>query len=283
MGWTTTHEPDAFLAAAGAFLRAQPARHTVLITVPESLRRRGPNAYGDDAPLLGWWEAGDGAVRAAFLHTPPFPLLLSDAPDGALAALADELARIGRRPQAVNGTPATATSFARAWCEHAPGDLTPTLRSRLYRLAELTPPQPPPPGGARVATAADRDVLIAFYEGFMRDTDVPLAPAQRFVDERLGHDGLVLWIDDAGEPVAMAGATRKVADMVRVAPVYTPPEQRRRGYGGAVTAAISERALADGAREVVIFADLDNPTTPTLYPSIGYERVEDHVILKFAS
>ncbi|MFE2162214.1 hypothetical protein ACFW9M_30945 [Streptomyces lydicus] len=38
MTWTTTRDLDAFEAAAGDFLRARPAEHTVLLSVVSSLR-----------------------------------------------------------------------------------------------------------------------------------------------------------------------------------------------------------------------------------------------------
>lgn len=36
---------------------------------------------------------------------------------------------------------------------------------------------------------------------------------------------------------------------------------RGRGYAGAVTAEVSGAALAEGARDVVLFADLSHPTS----------------------
>ena len=49
--------------------------------------------------------------------------------------------------------------------------------------------------------------------------------------ERIDADRLWLWEDEAGEPVALAARTATAAGVARIAPVYTPPEHRRRGYG----------------------------------------------------
>ncbi|MDP9319178.1 MAG: hypothetical protein M3O94_08950, partial [Actinomycetota bacterium] len=57
--------------------------------------------------------------------------------------------------------------------------------------------------------------------------------------------------------------------VTRVGPVYTPPEHRRRGYGAAVTAACTRDAL-DHAEDVVLFTDLANPTSNSIYQQIGY-------------
>jgi predicted GNAT family acetyltransferase len=100
------------------------------------------------------------------------------------------------------------------------------------------------------------------------------------VEDRIGYGGLTLWEAD-GVPVSLAGLTRTVAGAVRVGPVYTPPALRGRGYAAAVTAAVSRAALGAGAREVLLFTDLANPTSNALYQRIGYVPVTDRVVLDF--
>jgi predicted GNAT family acetyltransferase len=81
----------------------------------------------------------------------------------------------------------------------------------------------------------------------------------------------------------MAGTQRSVAGVVRLGPVYTPPAERRRGFGGAVTAAVSQAALVAGATDVVLFTDLANPTSNALYQRLGYRPVEDRVLLELTA
>jgi predicted GNAT family acetyltransferase len=70
--------------------------------------------------------------------------------------------------------------------------------------------------------------------------------------------------------------------MVRVGPVYTPPQSRGRGYGTAVTAAVSQQALRAGAEDVLLYTDLANPGSNSIYQRIGYRPVEDRVVLTFS-
>jgi predicted GNAT family acetyltransferase len=79
----------------------------------------------------------------------------------------------------------------------------------------------------------------------------------------------------------MAGAHQPTAGVVRVAPVYTPSEHRRRGYGGAATVAVSQAALDASAADVVLFTDLANPTSNALYQRLGYRPLEERVVLRF--
>jgi predicted GNAT family acetyltransferase len=69
--------------------------------------------------------------------------------------------------------------------------------------------------------------------------------------------------------------------MSRIAPVYTPPEQRGHGYASAVTAAVTQIALDRGSGKVLIFTDLANPTTNHIYPAIGYEAMSDSAEYRF--
>ena len=96
---------------------------------------------------------------------------------------------------------------------------------------------------------------------------------------RLGNAEVVWEVD--GALVSQAGSRRPVAGMSRVGPVYTPPEHRGHGYAAAVTAAASQWALDAGARCVVLFTDLSNPTSNRLYPRIGYRPVLDALEVVF--
>ena len=158
MGWQTTSDVAEFLAAAGPFLRADRVRNTVLLTVTETIRenpaiyRAAPAAdpadpaadITDGLPLFGWWTA-EATVRGAFLHTPPFPVLLSAVPARAAASLATQTLA-GRPLGGVNADPGAAEAFAGAWREVTGGRVGEHRRNRLYRLAGLTWPDPLPDG-----------------------------------------------------------------------------------------------------------------------------------------
>lgn len=279
MEWILTEDVEEFLAAAEGFLRSQRAQNTVLLTASETLRIRGPGMFGAGTPLFGWWGEA-GAVAGALLDTPPFPLLLSRMPEEALAPLAVALAERARRLSGVNAAAGAAEVFAAAWEERTAVTAKPHRRQRLYRLTELVEPDPLPPGRPVVAGAEHRALLVEWHEAFVRELDEAAPNPANLVDDRLDFGGLTLW-EVHGEPVAMAGVTRQVAAMARVAPVYTPPDQRRRGYAGAVTAAVTQGALDAGAEEVLLFTDLDNPSSNSLYQQLGYRAVEDRVVLLF--
>jgi len=151
----------------------------------------------------------------------------------------------------------------------------------MYQLGRLLPPDPAPPGRARVATAADSGLLLAWLEAFHHEADDGGGPdMRRTLADRLSYGGLTLW-ETADGPVSLAGVTRAVGGQARVGPVYTPPGRRGRGFGGAVTAAVSQAAKDAGVAEVLLYTDLANPTSNALYQRLGYRPVSDGVELHF--
>jgi predicted GNAT family acetyltransferase len=281
MAWTLTADLDEYLTAAGDFLRSRPVQNTIQLAATETLRARGGSAFGEIAPLFGWWRSGAGAVQSVFLHTPPFPALLTPLPAGSAEPLARALTARRRRLAGVNAEQDDAARFAAAWSELTGATARVSRRSRLFKLAELILPAPRPAGAARVAAAADRDLLESWFAAFATEVgDMAAGRIPAAVDDRLSYGGLTLW-EAGGSAVSLAGVTRPAAGVVRVGPVYTPPGQRQRGYAGAATAAISQAALDSGAKQVVLFTDLANPTSNALYQRLGYRPVEDRTALSF--
>ena len=274
MAWHITDSVDEFLAGAGDFLRTRPVENTVLLTVTDTLKQRGSHIYGDGKPVFGWCPEG------AFLRTPPRGALLSDMPPAAAAELAVSLA--GTDLPAVAGPDAVAEAFAAEW-QRLTG-VTPKVAGhhRLYRLDKLTPPDPPAPGAGRIAGTHDRDLLVRWMTNFHREIGEDPRGSDRLVDDKLADGNLLLW-EEAGRPVSMAGKTQPVAGMVRVLAVYTPPEHRARGYAGAATAAVTRAALDAGATDVVLFTEVDNPTSNALYQRLGYTPIEDRRTVEFPS
>jgi GNAT superfamily N-acetyltransferase len=206
----------------------------------------------------------------------------------AAAALGEAVARAWPDLAGVNGEAATAAAFAGTYatCRGIPA--RPVEAQRLYRLEALRPPAPPP-GRPRVAGPADREVVARFVGGFHEDVGEDHRPGTADDDRTaavLIADGrLWLWEtpttegEGPGTVVAMARASGAQAGVARVGPVYTVPEARGRGFGGAVTAAAT-RAVIDGGATAVLYTQLDNPTSNALYQRLGYEVVAE--VLRYA-
>ncbi|WP_250028678.1 GNAT family N-acetyltransferase [Paractinoplanes maris] len=281
MAWHLTDDVETFHATAGEFLQARPIEHTTLLTLVDTLRRRGPHAYGPLDPVFGWWSTPAGRVAGVLLQTPPHPMMFSELPPRAVPAAIEALS--GRHLSGVNLTADAVDGFSAGWRARAGVRAHVVRRTRLHRLATLTPPPAPPPGRARYAGPADGALLLgwllAFHDeiGERRPDDTPAK-----INDFLEYGGVVLW-EDAGSPMSMAIRSRPAAGTVRIQIVYTPPVQRGRGYAGAATVAATQAALDTGAHDVVLNTDLANPTSNALYQRLGYRPVEDRVIVEFTA
>ncbi len=72
-----------------------------------------------------------------------------------------------------------------------------------------------------------------------------------------------------------------MARVARVGPVYTPPQGRNHGYGSALVARISAMVRNNGDR-CILYADLGNPTSRSIYRAIGYRAVSEVLRYEFS-
>jgi len=277
--WRLTDDVEAYAERVGALLSADPARNTIALTVLGMVR--AGHRYSDEPMLFGWYEGGHG-IRGAVFHTPPFYLELAVVPDAATHDLVRALRAAGRAVTGINGDGAAVERFAAAWTAETGERARTEFRLCLHELVALRPPEPAPAGAARPAREADVERAAGWYHAFQEETGTPGgADAEAMVRERLGDGRLWVWEDDDGAMAALAARTAASGGVARIAPVYTPPEHRRRGYGAAVTAACTADALARDAERVVLFTDLANPTTNSIYRRLGFEPVAEHRVMAF--
>ncbi len=281
MSWQLTDDVETFAATTGEFLQSRPIEHTVLLTLIDTLRRRGSHAYGPGDPVFGWWSTPGGRVAGVLLQTPPHPMIFSALPPRAVPAAVQALS--GRSLPGANLTADTVDAFTAGWRSRAGVRAQVVRRNRLYRLASLILPPVAPSGRARYAGPADLELLVGWLLAFHDEIGErrPDDPASG-IEDRFPYGGVVVW-EDGGHPVSMALRSRAEAETVRVQMVYTPPVQRGRGYAGGATIASTQSALEAGARDVVLNTDLANPTSNALYQRLGYRPVEDRVIVEFTS
>jgi len=275
----TTADPGAFLERAEGFLLRDPVAHNVLLT---NIRARRDGAVTDAAPatyaaLLD----GAGAVVGAAMRTPPRAVVLSSMPVAAVEPLVEALLVACPDAAGVTGVVAEAEAFANVWTARTGAGLSIERHERLYRLDAVEAPSTPP-GGWRLAGPADRDLLGAWIAAFEVEAGVGDGSAARSsVEARIARGLAFVWVDET--PVSFVGTSPLAGGVVRIAPVYTPPDRRRRGYAAALVAAVSQRALDGGAELCSLYTDLANPTSNSIYMAVGYRPVADVTAYRFTS
>ncbi|MFJ4467639.1 GNAT family N-acetyltransferase [Streptomyces sp. NPDC089424] len=278
MTWFITDKPDVFRSEAGQFLAERPDLHTMLLSglgTIEQLR-----AGGKTPPtVLGWWrEPDEAATTAAFVWLPPHMLTASRLSRAAATHLAGLLSTRSQPFTQLLADDSSVRVFSEAWQTATGSAPRSGPHLRLHRLGRLVCPGVTPPGAPRTATDDDRALLHDWCTRFVTEAGSLGADLDAFIDERMSRGGWRLWaVGD--EPVAMAAMTSVVAGTSRLTPVYTLPDHRGRGYGSAVTAAVSQAARDAGAEHVLLFTDLANPTSNSVYQRIGYRPISDYRIV----
>jgi uncharacterized protein len=262
-----------FLAAATPFLVEREAEHNLILGVTGNLRD-APETFEPD-PYLATVTA-DGRVVAVAMQTPPFQLVLSEIDDpAALEMLAADLAK--RDLPGVLGPVEHVPSFVEMRTARGgmPGHLH--ISERIFRLTDVRPPHPVA-GHARLAEPGDRDLVVSWVDGFMREAlgeaELP-AEVAATADRWLARQGRTLHLWEDGDVVSLAGVGSPTPNGIRIGPVYTPPAARNRGYASALVAAVSQAQLDAGRRFCFLFTDRANPTSNHIYETIGYEHVRD--------
>ena len=134
------------------------------------------------------------------------------------------------------------------------------------------------PGRMRDYERSDRELAGQLHGRFTEEAlpEPPPGSSEEFVDRREEDpDGGIVFWEDGGAVVSMAGFGGLTPNGIRIGPVYTPPELRGRGYASALTAELTQRLLDGGRRFCFLFTDLANPTSNSIYQRIGYEAVSD--------
>jgi len=257
---TTDHAEIA--AVLDKVIAADPVRGTVLGTIRGTLEDSAWLAYEGDhlavrsaahwpVQVSGVWSAEQRAELVALL-----------------AALPD-----------LRGLSGASTEVEPLMHAVGPAGVTVRMRSRLFRLEDLVPPSGVD-GSALRAGVEHRDLVRAWYLAFADEANAIGPRNHDGADAAVDGGGCWLWLDESGAPVSLAARRPVMGGSARIGPVYTPPEDRGRGYGSAVTAAATRDILGDGAIPV-LFTDLANPTSNKIYQLLGYRPVEDRLLAMF--
>jgi hypothetical protein len=142
------------------------------------------------------------------------------------------------------------------------------------------------PGEPHPAGPRDRGLLLDWLRAFatesLPDPDEAFRRMVRNFESRFGIGSAGFWLwEDGGQPVSLAGFSGPTRTGIRIGPVYTPPEHRKRGYATTLVADLSSWLLGHGHRACFLYTDLANRTSNRIYVEIGYERVCDAMEFSF--
>lgn len=267
-----SEDPERVLSEAKVFLASDPVRHNLILTL---LHARV--AYSEPGR---YWLAKDGddtVVGVVFQSHLDFFASLTPTSSEAVTRMVEAIAGAGVALPGVNGEAATAARFAGQWTERRGSAAFPVEGQRIYELARA-PEKVMVGGSPRKASLDDRDLVVVWMRGFYADVGQEARDFESVVERRLAAGHFWLWED--GGPASMAANSEPVEGVVRIQAVYTPPDRRNRGYAGACVGDLSRRLHDEGYR-CILYTDLGNPTSNSVYRRIGYAAVAEGLRYRF--
>ena len=261
---------DGFAAAVAPIAARGEASASFFIGSAHSMKRSPPRK--EERVYLATC-SGAGVLGVAMLRGDG-PVLIGQSDAAASEAFAADLAPDWPELQGVMGAPSGCDAFARKWKELTGRDCRLRVRLRQHVLTAVSD-VPQAPGAPRVATAADADWLIERQVAFIEEVGLPDRP-ERLRDvlpPRIERGDFRIW--DDGGPVAYAGYNDAAPDFARIAPVYTLPDCRGKGYATSLVAALARELKERGKRKLFLTTDIANPTSNAIYARIGFRPEND--------
>jgi GNAT superfamily N-acetyltransferase len=279
MSTRLTTDPAEFQATTFPFLRQDPVLHTLIMS---NVSDRSADRYPEETEpsyFVSVHDSADAVIGAA-MRTPGRPVYVGALRADLAAEVAEAYAEVVPDLGGVAGDRAAVRAFGQRWAKlhgMTSATWTESAGTRLHRLQTLSPLAAA--GSVRPMCAGDVQLADAWIaDGFPEEVAFL---GSGWGESQLAKGMLWFWEVD-GKPVCMAGYRAPVFGVSRVGPVYTPPEHRRHGYAGALTADVTAQILAAGNKPC-LYTDLANPTSNKIYAQLGYVPVADFVDLMFTA
>ena len=144
---------------------------------------------------------------------------------------------------------------------------------KILDLEKLLPFQKTSEGVMRQATENDREQLAQYIKNFHKDAleeEKTDEEANEKVDAYLERGYYLL--EKEGKIVSQAVIGRELINGKGISGVYTPKEERGKGYAYELVYKLSKKCLDEGVEYCVLYTDAENPISNHVYEKIGYVK-----------
>lgn len=263
--------PRDFLDKCGSVLEKDEVEHNLILTLCQNAEKKLKS--GDKADIKCSIVTNDNDFVLAAVQTAQNNLVLSKSSQPDVEQLADTLVNKKFSLPGIVGPSDVTSIFSDKWTALTGQKSVEYMNQIIYVLKNVILP-PVIEGELRFAGKDDVKLVTEWISAFSKHA-LPKAEQVSAKDAKLQAEDLVasgrmaLWTVK-GKPVAQASVsgTEKVA---RINRVYTPPENRGKGYASAVVAHVSKLQLDQGKKMCCLYADARNTGANSIYRKIGYE------------
>lgn len=195
---------------------------------------------------------------------------------------AKEIYKIDSNLLGVNADKETANKFAISYCKLSGHKYRLHKPLRILLLTELNKAKINDKLIFRKATLNDKSILIKFIRDFYEEA-VSEFYTDKEIEEKFNtymEKGYFL-AEMGGKIVSQAVFGRDLKKGKCISGVYTPKEERGKGYAYNLVYQVSKKSLEQGAEYCVLYTDDKNPISNHIYEKIGYRRMVDCEEIEF--
>ncbi|MBS4194364.1 GNAT family N-acetyltransferase [Lederbergia citri] len=154
------------------------------------------------------------------------------------------------------------------------------MNQRIYELTKVKK-EADTNGKLRLVTMEDLSVVKQWVYLFCEEADekISLEESEEKAIAIIKNERMYAWETD-GRIVTMACISRPTRTNICISLVFTPLENRKKGFASSCVSALSQLMLDKGYKTTSLYTDLDNPTSNKIYMEIGYEPIMDSILYR---
>lgn len=278
-----TTNPSEFLNLAEDFLLKEESLNNLSLGLAERLKTNGMANPGSGEPFFIILENHDEVVGTALRSSPERPLALSRIGEENLTELIKVLEEKEIVLEGCVGPTETVEAFCKLWKTPS----KPAMRQGVYECVKIIPPREIKGSliKASLSNSEEVDTAVLFGAGFIEECfplhREPIVEARKMVEFYIEQSVLFLWKNEDGDLVSMAVRNRESKNASTIGWVFTPKEQRGKGYGSMVTFGVTQEIFKSGKKLANLFTDMNNPTSNSIYQKIGFRKIADSTHVDF--
>lgn len=239
--------------------------------------------------IEGWILAkvtNNNKTELIILYRKPWKLIMYSPTDNVTDELykfaAEEIYKQDDNLLGVNAEREIAHKFARHYCKLAKKQYKLKMPLKILLLEKMLPLQKSNKAIFRKATENDRETLVRYIKEFAQEAlneEKTDKEANDKFEDYLKRGYYILEKD--GKIVSQAVIGSELLKGKGISCVYTPKEERGKGYAYNLVYKLSTKSLDEGAGYCVLYTDANYPISNHIYEKIGYEKKVECEELEF--
>ena len=230
--------------------------------------------------------AENNKTELIILYRKPWKLLLysptNNKSDKLFRYTAEEIYKIDPNLLGVNTEKEIANKFAKYYCEISDFKFRTHKPLRILLLTKMKTANLNEELIFRKANINDKPILIKFIKDFFEEASEEKYTSKEIEEKFNSYIKKEYYvIEKESKIVSQAVISRDLKKGKCISGVYTPKEERGKGYAYNLIYRVSKKALDEGAEYCVLYTDDENPISNHVYEKIGYHRMVDCEDIEF--